>query len=669
MKKTLISITLLTACLFGTLSLASEGNSMQTQPLISRQILFSNPEKTSPAISPDGNKIAFLAPVKGVLNVWIADYNDFTHAKPLTHETKRDIRSYFWLYNNNYLAYAQDQNGDENSHLYLVNLTTHEIRDLTNFPKTQARVIQSSIQFPDELLVGLNNRNPEWHDVYLLNIVTGKLKLVEKNNQFDGFIADEDLKLRIARKVADRDYEFYFKNQTTGKWLLNERVPFENGLGTYYLGFNRAGNIAYKLDNQHHDKSGLYAYNFATHKKNLLAQDNKSDVVGALFNPITLAPDAWLSEYTKPEWHVLNSAVTKDFAYLKNAYPNTFDIVSQNLTDDKWIIRYYSDVQPSRFYLYERDPQTNTPLKLTFLFATLPALEKYTLAPMKPIIVKSRDGLDLVCYLTLPVNAKPNTPLPMVLSVHGGPWARDSWGLGKTDQWLANRGYAVLSVNYRGSTGFGKEFVTASNNEWAGKMHTDLIDAVNWAIQNKIADPKKIVIMGGSYGGYATLVGLTFTPNVFAGGVSIVGPSNLITLLHTIPPYWKPDLLLFKKRVGDIDTTEGRKLLTERSPLTFADRIKKPLLIMQGAHDPRVKKTEADQIVSSMKAKSIPVTYVLYHDEGHGFVREPNTISSIAIIEQFLAKILGGRAEPVKDDFKGANFSIVEGKQYIHGLK
>ena len=286
---------------------------------------------------------------------------------------------------------------------------------------------------------------------------------------------------------------------------------------------------------------------------------------------------------------------------------------------------------------------------------------------MQAMTVKARDGLALVCYLTLPLAA--TKPVPMVLLVHGGPWARDSWGLNIYHQWLANRGYAVLSVNYRGSTGFGKAFINAGNNEWGGKMHNDLIDAVNWAIKQKIADPQKIAIMGGSYGGYATLVGLTFTPDIFCCGAATVGPSNLFTLIKTIPPYWEPIIAIFKKRVGDIDTAAGRKMLMERSPLTYVDRIKKPLLILQGEHDPRVKKAEAEQIVSKMKEKAITVTYVLYHDEGHGFIREPNRMSSNAIIEQFLAANLGGKFEPIKDDFKGANFSILEGQGNMPNLK
>lgn len=638
-----------------------------TTDIIPRKVLFGNPDKTNASISRDGNKIAFIAPANGVLNIWVADSKNLTQAKPVTHEQKRPIMGYFWSFNSNYLLYVQDKNGDENFHLYRIDLKSNKIKDLTPFPKVRAGVINLSQNFPNEMLIGLNKNDPKWHDTYLLNIISGKLTLVEKNRQFSGFIADENFKLRIAtRPNAENSPEFYIKNPK-GKWEFYEKVPFEDALSVGFISFNKKGTVVYKLDSQNRDKAAFYSVDLLTKKKTILAESSKADCQGLLVHPTELTPQAFSSEYEKIEWTVMDDRIKKDFTYLKNAQPENFAIVSRSLADDKWIVQYYSDIKPSSYYLYERDPKTNKPLSLTFLFTTKPLLEKQQLAPMKPIVIKARDGLDLVCYLTLPLAAQ--KPTPMVLLVHGGPWGRDSWGLDVYHQWLANRGYGVLSVNYRGSTGFGKAFINAGNNEWAGKMHDDLIDAVKWAVKQKIANPQKIAIMGGSYGGYATLVGLTFTPDIFCCGVSIVGPSNLFTLLKTIPPYWEPEIALFKKRVGDIDTAAGRKMLMERSPLTYADRIKKPLLILQGEHDPRVKKAEAEQIVGKMKEKSIPVTYVLYHDEGHGFIREPNSMSSNAIIEQFLAANLGGRFEPIKDDFKGANFSILEGKDNTLNIK
>ena len=637
-------------------------------PLIPRNVLFSNPAKVNPALSPDGKYLAFLAPIKGVLNIWVANSHDLSSAKPLTQEKKRNIREYFWALNQKFILYFQDTDGDEDFHLYHVDLNSGQEKDLTPFLKTRAELIKTSMIFPDEILIGLNNRNSEWHDVYRLNIVSGKLKLIETNNRFIDYVADEKLNLRVARHpTGDNTQEYFFKDKD-GKWQFYARVRFEDILSSGFIGFNRAGTIAYQVDSQDRDFAAIYAVDFSNKQKTLIAEDPKTDITSTLFHPFELTLQGYATEYLKTSWSILDKRIQADFAYLKAANYGDFEITDRTLADDKWLVRYYSDIKPSRYYLYERDPKTNTPKSLSFLFTTFPQYTNQPFVPMQPVIIKSRDGLDLVSYLSLPKNSLAKTK-SMVLFVHGGPWDRDSWGLNRMHQWLANRGYAVLSVNYRGSTpGFGKLFINAGNKEWGGKMHTDLIDAVNWAIKQKIADPQKIAIMGGSYGGYATLVGLTFTPDVFNCGVSIVGPSNLFTLIKTVPEYWKPDLAIFRQRVGDIDSEEGRKFLATRSPLTYVTRIKKPLLILHGEHDPRVKKAESEQIVARMQHANIPVTYVLYHDEGHGFVREPNMISSMAIIEQFLAENLGGRAEPIGKDFQGANFSIMAGKNFIRGL-
>jgi dipeptidyl aminopeptidase/acylaminoacyl peptidase len=345
-------------------------------------------------------------------------------------------------------------------------------------------------------------------------------------------------------------------------------------------------------------------------------------------------------------------------------------VTSRTLDDSTWTVAFLVDNSPARSYLYDRKAK-----KAMFLFTNRKALEGLPLAHTFPRVIKSRDGLDLVSYLTLPPwsdqdgNGRPDRPLPMVLLVHGGPWARDTWGLDPEHQWLANRGYAVLSVNYRGSTGFGKAFINAANREWAGKMHVDLLDAADWAVREGIALKDKIAILGGSYGGYAVLVGLTFTPDVFACGVDIVGPSSLVTLLNTIPPYWEPAIAMFTTRVGDHRTEEGRKFLESRSPLSFVDRIQRPLLIGQGANDPRVKQSEADQIVAGMQRKGIPVTYVLYPDEGHGFARPENRLSFNAVVEAFLSQYLGGRYEPVGNDFKGSTITVPTGAAGAPGLE
>ncbi len=405
-------------------------------------------------------------------------------------------------------------------------------------------------------------------------------------------------------------------------------------------------------------------------KVKLIAEDPRADFGGVLAHPTEKTIEAVSFEYSRNEWKFLDDAIKADFDFLKTVQDGEIIVADRTLDDKHWIVAFLQDDGPVKTYLYDREPEK----KVTFLFQNRDDLDDYTLAKMHTPVIKSRDGMDLVSYLTLPPGSDPdgdgipNKPLPMVLYVHGGPWARDSWGLNPYHQWLSNRGYAVLSVNYRGSTGFGKDFINAGNGEWSRKMHDDLLDAVKWAVDQKIADKDKVAIGGGSYGGYATLVGMAYTPDVFAAGVDIVGPSSLVTLLQNIPPYWVPFMPVMKVRVGDVDTEEGRAELLKRSPLTLVDKIKKPLLIGQGANDPRVTQLEADQIVKAMQDRKIPVTYVLYPDEGHGFRRPENRMSFNAVMEAFLAEQLGGRFEPVGKDFDGSTIEVPAGADDVPGL-
>jgi dipeptidyl aminopeptidase/acylaminoacyl peptidase len=361
--------------------------------------------------------------------------------------------------------------------------------------------------------------------------------------------------------------------------------------------------------------------------------------------------------------------VRGDLDYLATVADGELEVVDRSLDDRRWVVGFGRPDRPFTYYLYDRDAKS-----ASYLFTNRPALEEAALAPMHPVVIPARDGLELVSYLTLPLESdpdgdgRPGSPLPTVLFVHGGPWGRDSWGYDAWHQWLANRGYAVLAVNFRGSTGLGKSLTNAGDREWGRKMHDDLLDAVEWAAAQGIVQRDKVAIMGGSYGGYATLAGMTMTPEAFACGVSIVGPSNLVTLLESIPPYWKPLFELFAARIGDPRTEEGRALLAERSPLTYADKIVRPLLIAQGANDPRVKQAESDQIVAAMTAKGIPVTYVLFPDEGHGFERPQNELAFNAVAEAFLGACLGGRIEPVGDDFEGSSITVPAGVEGVAGV-
>ena len=638
-------------------------------PLIPREVLFGNPDKAMPTLSPDGARIGYLAPVDGVLNVWVGPADDPGAAKPVTHDAGRGIRFYDWAYTNSHIVYIQDKDGDENWRVYCVDLTTGHTEDLTPVEGVQARIQEVSPKSPEEILVGLNDRNPQFHDLYRVNIGTGERCLVQQNEEFTGFVTDDDFKVRFAMRVTTDGGSEVLKAAEGSGWEPFIQIDMEDVLTTSPIGFEKTGRILYMLDSRGRDTSALTTINLDIGEGKTLAENPRADIDSVMVHPTEKTVQAAAFTYERKHWQVLDDTIAPDLEYLSTVADGDIEVVSRTLDDVHWIVLYRVDNGPSRYYRYNREKKV-----AEFLFTSRPALEGLPLAKMHPVVVRSRDGSDLVSYYTLPVwsdgdgDARPDVPLPLVLVVHGGPWSRDGWGYAPMHQLLANRGYAVLSVNFRGSTGFGKRFINAGNLEWGGKMHDDLIDAVRWAIDEGIADPDRVAITGGSYGGYATLVGLTFTPDVFACGVDIVGPSNLVTLLESFPPYWKPMVAVFATRVGDHRTEEGSAFLKERSPLTYAERIKKPLLIGQGANDPRVKQNESDQVVQAMRDKDIPVTYVLYPDEGHGFARPENNLSFFAVAEAFLAQCLGGRFQPVGDGFEGSSITVPTGAAQIPGL-
>ncbi len=641
-----------------------------TVELIPRKMLFGNPERTEVRLSHDGERIAYLAPVDGVMNVWVAPVDSVEGARPVTRDTDRGIRMYGWTYNPGYLVYVQDRGGDEDWHVYAVNVETEETTDLTPYEGVNAIPQTMSERSPDEILIGINRRDPQLHDLYMVNILTGESRLVVENDfGAQGFLADRALKPRLARVVMPDGGANDLSLSESGEWEVFRTVGPEDVLTTHPLNFEAEGRTAYMIDSCGRDTSALVALDTETWETTELAIDARADVSDTLEHPKTGRPQAVTFEYDRESWQVLDDFIAADLERIADKEKGEFDVRSRSLDDRRWIVRYERDDGPKPYYLYERDTG-----ELEYLFSDRPELETASLARMHSAVVESRDGLDLIVYYSLPVGStdagsdRPDEPLPAVLFVHGGPWARDSWGYNPVHQLLANRGYAVISVNYRGSTGLGKRFVNAGDMEWAAAMHDDLIDAVDWAVDQGIADRDRVAIMGGSYGGYATLVGLTFTPEVFACGVDIVGPSNLNTLLDTVPPYWVPMLAMLRARVGDNSTEEGRRFLEERSPLSRVDSIVRPLLIGQGANDPRVKQSESDQIVEAMKERGIPVTYVLYPDEGHGFARPENNLSFMAVAEAFLARCLGGRYEPVGDDFEGSSVQVLTGEAEVPGL-
>ncbi len=659
---------LLSAALWSTPALADQAPSAAAAAaLIPRSVLFGNPDRIAPQLSVDGSQLAYLAPVDGVLNVWVAPAGDLSSAKAVTKEAHRGIRSYFWAYTGRHILYRQDKGGDENWRIYCVDLDSGEIRDLTPFDDVQARVQEISPEFPEEVLLAINKRSPQLHDVYRVNIRTGELGLVAENMEgFVGFLTDQKFNVRFGlRMTKTGGQELLRRDDDAWKPFLD--IAPEDTLTTQPIGFDESGATLYMTDSRGRDTAAVVALPIDGGPAQTLAAHEKADASGTLRHPTRHTIQAVSFDYERATWTVLDPAIQADLDVLKSADSGDVSVVSRTLDDSRWVVAYSRDAGPTRYYHYSRADR-----KATLLFSSHSALDRQPLVPMTPVQIPARDGLTLVSYLSLPAGESAlqrRDALPMVLLVHGGPWARDGWGYNPLHQWLANRGYAVLSVNFRGSTGFGKSFANAGNLEWAGRMHDDLVDAVQWAVQQKIADPKRVAIMGGSYGGYATLVGLTSTPELFACGVDIVGPSNLVTLLNSIPPYWTPMIDLFTQRVGDHRTEDGRKFLMERSPLTHVQKIVRPLLIGQGANDPRVKQAESDQIVEAMRSRAIPVTYVLYPDEGHGFARPENRMSFYAVAEAFLAQHLGGRAEPIGDDFRGSSIQAPAGAEHVPGLK
>lgn len=641
-------------------------------PLIEREKLFGNPSKASGQLSPDGKWLAYTAPRDGVMNVWVAPIADPSQARPLTDEKKRPIRSYFWAPDSQSILFVNDKGGDENFLLYGVNVATGDQKTLTPFEKTRVYVIGVSNHVKDHILIGLNNRDPKWHDVYSLDLASGKLSLVLQNDgQYSNFLADEGLVLRGAGRqnaVGGTDFFKIKDNKVAEKPFTS--TGLEDSQTTYPAGFTTDGKTLYWIDSRGRDKAALVAQDVATDKTTVVAESDKADIGGVLTNPETGKAEAYSVDYLKTEWTAIDPAVKADLAFLQKNLKGEIYVTSRTYADDLWLVAADPVTASPAVHLYDRKAKT-----LKLLYVSRPELQGAPLVAMHPEEIKTRDGLTEVSYLSLPPGSDkngdgvPDKPVPMVLFVHGGPWSRDSYGYHPYHQWLANRGYAVLSVNYRGSTGFGKSYISAGDLEWGTKMHDDLIDAVDWAIKKGVTAKDKVCIMGGSYGGYATLVGMAFTPDEFTCGVDIVGPSNLATLLETIPAYWEPIKLQFYKRMGDPTTEEGRKLLHDRSPLFKADAIKKPLLIGQGANDPRVNQRESDQIVKVMSDKAIPVTYVLFPDEGHGFARPENNIAFNAIAEQFLAKNLGGRSEPIGDAVKKSTAKVPHGAEFAPGLK
>ncbi|ORA28269.1 S9 family peptidase [Mycobacterium aquaticum] len=607
---------------------------MADATLIPLEVLFGNPERVGAQISPDGTRLSYLAPLDGVLNVFVGVIGG-GDAQPVTRDTERGIQGYVWTHDNRHILYVRDRDGSENFRLYDVDLETGAERDLTPFDDVQCRIIRLPKHFPNDVFVGINKDNPQLHDVYHLDLTTGELRKVVENPGFVGWLIDNELRVRGAMQpTAEGGMTILVRDDDESEWRTLLDVPPEDAETTGPIAFNGDGTAMYLLLSVGSNTARLVTMDIATGETEVLAEDPVYDVGNVILHPDTREVQAAIVYGERLQYRIFDESIRGDVDALAQLSPGDLAISDRSHDDGTWLVAFDQDAGPVKYYTWDRATQT-----ATFLFDHRPELNDYPLVPMEPFSFTSRDGLTIHGYLSFPPSVE-RSGLPAVLNVHGGPWARVGWGFDPEAQWLANRGYVTVSVNFRGSSGYGKEFLNAGNREWAAKMHDDLIDAVDHLVGKGYIDAKRVGIYGGSYGGYAALVGATFTPDVFACAVSAVGPSNLNTLIASFPEYWKPMIQLWHKRVGD-----DPDFLWSRSPLSRVDAIKIPILIGQGENDPRVKRAESEQIVAAMTERGIDHEYVMYENEGHGFVKPENRLDFYHHVDRFLAKHLGGRAE------------------------
>ena len=620
-------------------------------PIIDRELIFGNPEIAGAQISPDGKYLAFQKPWKDTRNVYVKGVNEpFSAARLLTTETKRPIAGFFWTRDSKYILYVKDNDGDENYNVYAVDPSAKPAegadapasRDLTGLKGVRVELVDVPKNDPDVVYIGLNDRDKSWHDLYKLKISTGEKTLMRKNTErIEGWQFDLQGNLRLATRSAENGDTEILRVDSDKFTKIYSCNVFE---ACSVIRFQKDGKRAYMETNKGADMdlTALALLDPETGKTEIVESDplKKVDFGGTFFNEATDQLAFTLYVEDKPRYYFKDKGFGADFKWLDGKFPGKeVNLNSATLDEKIWLVTANSDTEPGETYLFDRKDH-----KLELQYKVREKLPRADLADMKPVHYKSSDGLEIPAYLTLPKGV-PAKNLPTIIFPHGGPWGRDNWGYNGYAQFFANRGYAVLSMNFRGSTGYGKKFEDAGNQQWGRKMQDDVTWGVKYLVDEGIADPKRVGIFGGSYGGYATLAGVAFTPDLYAAAVDLFGPSNLITLLDSIPPYWEPIRQMFYQRMGNPTTPEGKALLIERSPLTSATKIKTPLLIAQGANDPRVNHAESEQIVIALRDRGFPVEYLLIPDEGHGFARPVNNMASVMATEIFFAKYLGGRAQ------------------------
>ncbi len=652
-----------------------------TEPdsLLPLETLLAPATNVAPQLSPDGRWISFLRPVEGAMNLFLAPADSIGAARPITHRAGRGLQPfdvsgnvlYRWTRDSKRILFPEDHDGDEKWNLHVVDIESGGEKNLTPMPGTAVEFLGFSDQDPNQAAIAVKERGPFTPDLYRLDLTTGRRALILRNDAMVAVIPDGTLTPRLGIGfAADGSLDFY-RPMPAGQWQLIWDVSPEDvaaiNSSAYQKVFSWDGDNRrfFLYDTEGRDGAGLVALDPETgRRESVVGAGARGDPAGVLYHPGTRRVEAYATMWTRTTWTVVDSAVAGDFARLAAIADGDFRVVSRSDDLGRWIVEYTLSDAPTAFYLYDRASG-----KADLLFVGTPALAGLGFSKLHPFEIRSSDSLPLVSYYLLPPwtdpdgDGKPSAPVPAVVLVHGGPGdERAQWAFGPFVHWLANRGYAVLYLNYRGSPGFGKKFMNAANLEWGGKMHTDLLEQVDWAAKEGIIAPDKVAIMGGSYGGYAVLVGMTMTPDRFACGVDLVGPSNLEKFM----PHWNVDRM--SKVVGDPRTEEGRKFLRSRSPINFAAQTKHPVLIGQGSNDSRVPKYQSDTVVAAMKNAGVPVVYAVYPDEGHGLARPANSFSFWRIAEQFLARCLGGRAAPLPATLEGSSLKIEAGRDYLPGL-
>ena len=637
--------------------------------LVPRDLLFRAPTYSELQISPDGKQLAFLHPLNGVLNVWVAPIDDPAAAKPVTRFDNRPPDGFQWSADGRFILIQKDVGGEEHNQLWIADPAKQSVINATDDPAVQTKIVKVSKKHPGEILVGMNIRDRRYRDIYRIDLATGQRTEVFRNTpNYIDVVADSDFNIRMGVRGNADGSSTYLRLDPAGPSEFMT-IPLASLRNSKIFGLDAKGQLA-MLDSRDGDKANLVSVDLATGKKTLLAAAVRADIVEPLLDEESGALLATREDPLVSEWTVRSDAARAEFAALEAAVAGPFKIAGQTPDNARWLLLETVPNRPDRYSWWNRKERTLVPL-----LSTRPDLEQRALARRLPVTIASRDGLSLPSYLTLPTGAKlgkdgmPVTPVPLVLLVHGGPWLRDDLAFDPQHAWLADRGYAVLSVNFRASGGFGSDFMSKGDRKWSETMHDDLLDGVQWAIDKGVTAKDRVAVMGLSYGGYSTLVSLSFTPDTFQCGVDLAGPSNLVKQVALMPDWWAWQRPQFVNRVGDPTTKEGAADLMRRSPIARVDAITKPLLVTNGANDPRIFPDQSQEIVDALKARGKPVTYAFYPDEGHVYAKDATNISFAAIAEHFLSKCLGGPAEPYGDDLAGSRVELKAGAAFVPGLE